>query len=111
MINSLLEEVMMTRKKFRRENVPLKLLTAVNLVVLLLVAAGLAAGQKLKLDERAAAPGEWGYRPTEGAVSAVNPPSFSWRPQKELTWEVECARDSTFKRPVYLAENLAFNVH
>lgn len=33
---------MITDEKFRRENVPLKLLTAVNVVVLLLVAAGLA---------------------------------------------------------------------
>jgi len=102
---------MMTKNKYSKEKVLLKLLAAVNVVVLLLVVPGLAGVQKPELDERAAAAGEWGYRPAEGAVSQVNPPSFSWRPQKGLTWEVECARDSTFKRPVYLAENLAFNVH
>ena len=33
------------------------------------------------LDERAAGPGEWGYRPGEGQASEVDPPGFVWRPQ------------------------------
>jgi len=101
----------MTNKKYSRESIPLKVLGAVNVVVLLLVVTGLAGGQKPALDERAAAAGEWGYRPAEGTVSLVNPPSFTWRPQKGLTWEIECAHDKTFKKVEYRAKNLKFNVH
>jgi hypothetical protein len=82
-----------------------------SIVLLLPIMPGLAAGQKLKLDERPAEPGEWGYRPAAGAVSQVNPPSFSWRPQKELTWEIECARETEFRNIEYRAENIEFNVH
>jgi len=72
---------------------------------------GLSSGQELKLDERPAEPGEWGYRPAAGAVSQVNPPSFSWRPQKETTWEIECARDARFRKVEYRVKNLKFTVH
>ncbi len=102
---------MMTDEKFRRENVPLKLLAAVNVVVLLLVAAGLAAGQRLALDERPAVPDEWGYRPTEGAMSAVNPPSFSWRPQKGLTWEVMCTGNQPYANIGLHWKDIEFNVY
>jgi len=81
------------------------------IVLLLLGVPGLSSGQELKLDERPAEPGEWGYRPAAGAVSQVNPPSFSWRPQKETTWEIECARDTRFKKVEYRAKNLKFTVH
>ena len=60
------------------------------------------------LDERIAEQGEWGYRPAEGAVSAVNPPSFVWRPQSGLTWQVECKSE---QGSIYTVENLEFNVH
>ncbi len=56
---------------------------AAVMFVSLLVAQGLGAAE-LKLDERAAEPGEWGYRPAAGLVSGINPPSFSWRPQKGM---------------------------
>ena len=88
----------MVNKKLRIENVTLKVLAAVIALVVLLVVPGLAAVEYLTLDERPAVGGEWGYRPAEGAVSAVNPPSFSWRPQKGMTWEIECARDPKFRK-------------
>jgi len=69
------------------------------------------AEETIKLDERAAEPGEWGYRPAEGAVSQVNPPSFCWRPQKNVTWEIECATDEGFQRIAYRARDIEFNVH
>jgi hypothetical protein len=73
---------MMVNKKLRKENVTLKVLATVNVLVVLLLVPGLSAAEKLVLDERPVGGGEWGYRPSEGTVSAVNPPSFSWRPQK-----------------------------
>jgi len=79
-------------------------------VVLLLIVSVLAGETMLKLDERPAEPSEWGYRP-DGTVSQVNPPSFSWRPQKNLTWEIECARDANFNTVEYQAKNIEFNVH
>ncbi len=69
-----------------------------------------AIAQSVKLDERPAEAGTWGYRP-EGAVSRTDPPSFSWRPQKGLTWEIECASDARFADVVYRAAGIEFNVH
>jgi hypothetical protein len=82
-----------------------------NLFALLLIVPALAGQPNLKLDERPAGPEEWGYRPAEGTVSQVNPPSFSWRPQKGLIWDIECSRDTKFEKIEYRAENLEFNVH
>jgi len=65
----------------------------------------------LKLDERAAEPGTWGYRPQAGAVSQTDPPSFSWRPQQGLKWELQCARDADFAEMVYGAAEIEFNVY
>ncbi|MHC4085472.1 MAG: DUF4962 domain-containing protein [Planctomycetota bacterium] len=92
----------MVNMKLRKEKVLFKL------VVVLLLTSSLAAAE-LKLDERPAVGGEWGYRPSEGTVSGVNPPSFSWRPQKGLTWEVEC-QDTKLKQNVYGVRNVEFNV-
>ena len=102
---------MMTEKKCQSERSLARLFTGPVGFALLLLVPALAAGQQLRLDERAAAPGEWGYRPADGAVSQVNPPSFSWRSQKGLTWEIQCARDAKFKEAEYRAKNLEFNVH
>jgi hypothetical protein len=70
-----------------------------------------ASGAELKLDERAAEPGEWGYRPAQGSVSAVNPPSFTWRPQSGLTWEIECSLDAESARVTDMVEGIEFNVY
>ena len=78
-------------------------------LVLLFAAPGLCA--ELKLDQRPAEPGEWGYRPAAGSVSQVNPPSFSWRPQTGLAWEIQCSNDAEFEKIEYRAGDLEFNVH
>ncbi|HEV56566.1 MAG TPA: DUF4962 domain-containing protein [Phycisphaerales bacterium] len=62
------------------------------------------------LDERPAEPGEWGYRPEEGTTVATNPPSFSWRPQGGLTWEIDC-RPTAESNWRYTVSGLTFNVH
>ena len=56
-------------------------------------------------------PGRGATGPTTGAVSQTDPPSFSWRPQQGLTWEIECARDASFANIVYQAADIEFNVH
>ncbi len=71
---------------------------------------GWAAGE-LYLDERPAESKEWGYRPADGTISWVNPPSFSWRPQEGFTWEIQFASDDKFENLEYQVENLEFNVH
>ncbi len=66
----------------------------------------------LRLDERAAGAGEWGYRPADGAVSAVTPPAFSWRPQPGVVrWELHCGRGRDFEAQEYSADGIVFNVH
>jgi len=83
------------------------------------VVAGLVAGMVLavsgsclgvSLDERPAQPGEWGYRPADGSTSATNPPSFVWRYQKGLTWEIEC-RSTTDAAWRYGVSGLTLNMH
>lgn len=83
-----------------------KSLTGILLVLLMLAAAS-AQEQTLKLDERPAEPGEWGYRPAAGSVLKVNPPSFSWRPQAGLTWKIQCAGDLYMALPRQRQERLA----
>ncbi|MHC4694653.1 MAG: DUF4962 domain-containing protein, partial [Planctomycetota bacterium] len=99
---------MMVIKECKREFMTLKVFSTVNMLLLLLLVSDLAAAE-LTLDEKPAVGGEWGYRPAHGSVSAVNPPSFSWRPQKNLTWEIEC-QDKTLKQNVYSAKDIKFNV-
>ncbi len=101
---------MMVNKKLRKENVTLKVLAAVSALVVLLLVPGLSAAE-LTLDEKPAVGGEWGYRPSEGTVSAVNPPSFSWRPQKGLTWEVTCTGTQPFANIGFHWKDIEFNVY
>ncbi|KPK37411.1 MAG: hypothetical protein AMJ65_14615 [Phycisphaerae bacterium SG8_4] len=97
-----------TRRRVRYSSFP-RVTSA--LATLLLLATASAQGQQLQLDERHAQPGEWGYRPANGAVSRVNPPAFSWRPQGSVTWEIECGRGNAFDKIEYRAKDLEFNVH
>ena len=64
------------------------------------------------VDESPAREGEWGFRPAAGATSALNPPRFSWRPQKHAaSYVVEAARDGDFRDVAYRADSIVFNVH
>lgn len=55
-----------------------------------------------KLDETPAAPGEWGFRPFDGAASPVNPPGFVWRPQKDAArYELHIATEPRFATRVH----------
>ena len=85
------------------------------LVVLVSVMCGTAFAEKLVLDERPAntvkwevrsEDPEWGYRPAEGAVLGVNPPSFIWRIQEGLVWEIECTADKEFDNIEYTAKDI-----
>ncbi|MCL5281670.1 MAG: DUF4962 domain-containing protein [Planctomycetes bacterium] len=80
-------------------------------LILSLVSVPPVFAQPLRLEERPAEPETWGYRPDNGAVSQTDPPSFCWRPQPGLTWEIECARDAEFANLVYRAADITFNVH
>ncbi len=80
--------------------------------VVLWLSVTAAATAALTLDERPAGDDEWGYRPAAGAVSEVDPPSFSWRPQKEIvSWQLQCARGEGFETVAYEADDLEFSVH
>jgi len=101
----------MDNKKLKKESLVFKVLVVVSALVVLLLVPELSAEEKLKLDERPAVGGEWGYRPSEGTVSAVNPPSFSWRPQKGLTWEVTCTGNQPFRNLGSYWKDIEFNVY
>ena len=62
------------------------------------------------LDEVPPGEGEWGYRPSDSSISAINPPSFSWRPMPDMSWELQCSKDDSFSSIIYTADNIEFNV-
>ena len=63
---------------------------AFSFVVCWLIAS-ISFATPLELDETPAASDAWGYRPATGSLVIVSPPSFSWRPQKDVvSWELEC---------------------
>ena len=80
----------------------------VTITLILLKSAPLSANPDL--DETPAGEGEWGYRPSDSSVSAVNPPSFSWRPMPGMSWELQCSKDASFSSIIYNAEHIEFNV-
>ena len=79
--------------------------------MLLMLFTAQVSARDLVLDESPAAGGEWGYRPAPGDISMVNPPSFSWRPQDGLVWEVECSADTSFSNITYKSFDIFYNVH
>lgn len=69
-----------------------------------------ASASEFKLDETPETEEQWGYRPTNGAVSRTTPPSFSWRPQKNVvSWQVQVRRADGAGD--YDAASIEFNVH
>ena len=79
--------------------------------LLLLIISPSVQADPLKLDESPARAGEWGYRPRADQILAVNPPSFVWRFQAGLTWEIQCASDSGFSTIAYGVKGLDLNGH
>jgi len=64
--------------------------------VCLLVASSLEAAQ-LTIDNRPANPDEWGYRPADGAVVRLTPPSLTWLPEREaVSYTVQWAQQADF---------------
>ncbi|MBU0474339.1 MAG: DUF4962 domain-containing protein [Bacteroidetes bacterium] len=87
-----------------------KLKIFVILTTFSLFACSQMMSSNVKLDETPANEKEWGFHPSEGSISDFNPPSFSWRPQKEIiSWELECESNTeSFK---YVYNNIDMNVH
>ena len=69
----------------------MKRTTTIMGAALLSLLSSAAVAETLRLDQTPASSEEWGYRPADRAQTAVNPPSFSWRPQRGVVaWELEC---------------------
>ena len=84
---------------------------SLSCLLIALLAAGVSA-KTIELGEAPAQPGEWGYRPSDKSVSNLNPPGFTWRPQRNVaSWELQCAKDADFTDLVYSKANIDFNVH
>lgn len=83
-----------------------------TVICLLMILAASVAGAALVPDETPAGPGEWGFRPPDGKVSAVNPPGFVWRPQKDAaTYEMQIASDANFDTVIHEAGELQLDCH
>ena len=78
--------------------------------VLLLAFAPFATA--IELDQSPPEPGDWGFRPADGTVEAVNPPGFSWRPvQHAAGYVLQIARDDAFDNIVYEETQLPWSSH
>jgi len=66
----------------------------------------------LRFDDTPARTGEWGFRPADGEETAVNPPSFVWRPQNAgVAYELQVAREEAFEQVSYEATIDTYNAH
>ncbi len=66
----------------------------------------------LRFDDRPGRAGEWGFRPAAGEETAVNPPSFVWRPQHAaVAYELQVARDEAFEQIIYEAQIDEYSAH
>jgi len=84
----------------------------VGLTLALLVCAACAVRAATPVDERPGGPGEWGFRPLDGAVTAVSPPGFCWRPQRGASgYTLQCSPSRAFEHVSYEAAGIAHNVH
>lgn len=71
-----------------------------------------AAAHGWTLDESPAQPGEWGYRPADNAEAALNPPGFSWRPDRDaVRYILQIARDADFEDIVYEVTDTPWSAH
>ncbi len=65
-----------------------------------------------ELQDRPAATGEWGFRPDDGDVTVLNPPSFTWRPENDgVAYDLEVATEPSFTEPVYAIEKTPWSAH
>ena len=70
------------------------------------------AGDQLKVDDRPAEPGEWGFRPADGSKIQVNPPGFVWRPQDEAEkYILQASRSQDFSKVDYEKRELEMICH
>jgi len=72
--------------------------------------ACLGAGS-MEIDNRDPRPGELGYRPVDGELVRLNPPSFIWLHETEaVAYEIQWSRDREFET-VAMATGLPFNTY
>jgi len=87
-------------------------LGVMTLVFLFAIVSVVQCAEAPSVDDRAAGPGEWGFRPPDGGATEVNPPGFVWRPQKGAeTYLLECSPMPDFSKDVYRVEKLWLNTH
>ena len=81
-------------------------------LIAFILSPAFVTAETLELDERPAGPSDWGFRPDDGASSATNPPSFSWRPQSKISnWEVRCRPNDGDQGTTYQQGGIGWNVH
>jgi len=86
--------------------------TYIMIAAVLVVLCAAAKAAELSVDDTSTGPGQWGFRPAEGAQSMRTPPPFAWRPQKGARrYSLQVARDEQFTEIQYQAEAIEFNVH
>ncbi|MDP8246050.1 MAG: DUF4962 domain-containing protein [Candidatus Hinthialibacter antarcticus] len=78
-------------------------------IIAIFAITGIAAPS---IDETPAQEREWGFRPVDRDHLQLNPPSFSWRPQRGAeTYELQCSSDLSFQTIEYQIDDWTFNVH
>lgn len=81
---------------------------------LLLLTGILVAAQAIawELEQRPPASGDWGYHPAENASATINPPPFTWFPEKNaVAYTLEIAGDNNFQEMVYTVAKTLWSAH
>ena len=80
-----------------------------SFVVFLALGTVLQAAE-IPLDQSPAKSEEWGYHPVDGKTVSLSPPSFTWKPTKNIVrWELAISSESD--QTVYETADIEFNVH
>src|SRR5687768_2488515 len=80
-------------------------------VVIVLILSMRSMGAEVRVSNREPVPGEVGYRPADGDIAALNPPSFIWLHENVAkTYDVQWATNEKLEGAVTV-EGFAWNTY
>jgi len=84
---------------------------SIRVLALIAVATLGVAGAESTISNRPARPDEIGYRPADGSIVRMNPPSLTWLHERDAqTYTVQWSTQRDFRNPVTVS-NLSLNVY
>ncbi len=83
-----------------------------SVIFVVLLVVFVSSARAVELDESAAEPGTWGYRPADGTNAEMNPPSFTWRPQRNVRgYALQVSDNANFSTLAYEVKETKWSAH